>query len=106
MRIIEKKIESIGNERIEIALVERTSRKWIAGIILLSIIVLGLYISWDSCMSILSMIGFRRLLTLVGGIVCMFMDLAIGEVFEMQKLSAGKNPVSRGAMNGKPRVRI
>lgn len=26
-------------------------------------------------------------------------DLAIGEVFEMQELSTGKNPVSRGAMN-------
>jgi hypothetical protein len=74
MRIIEKKIESIGNERIEIALIERTSRKWIAGIILLSIIVLGLYAFMGFLyVNTPQYDWFRRLLTLVGGLSCMFM---------------------------------
>lgn len=74
MRIIEKKIESIGNERIEIALVERTSRKWIAGIILLSIIILGLYIFMGFLyVNTPQYDWFRRLLTIAGGLSCMFM---------------------------------
>ena len=74
MRVIEKKIESIGNERIEITLIERTSRKWIAGIILLSIIILGLYIFMGFLyVNTPQYDWFRRLLTLVGGLSCMFM---------------------------------
>lgn len=74
MRIIEKRIETIGNEVIEVSLIERTSRKWIAGIILLSIIILGLYIFMGFLyVNTHQYDWFRKLITLVGGGACMFM---------------------------------
>ena len=74
MRIIESKFEQIDGRRIEIAVLERTSRKWIAGMVLLSAIILGL----DGFMCFLFIKSlqsdwFRRLLTLVGGTSCLFM---------------------------------
>ena len=74
MRIIESKIEQIDGRRIEIAVLERTSRKWIAGMVLLSIIVLGLYAFMGFLyVNTPQYDWFRRLLTLVGGTSCLFM---------------------------------
>lgn len=80
MRIIEKRIETIGNEVIEVSLIERTSRKWIAGIILLSIIVMGL----EGFMFFLLIKSFsfdwlHQLLAFVGNIAGISMILIVSD---------------------------
>jgi len=80
MRIIESKIEQIDGRRIEIAVLERTSGKWIAGMVLLSAIILGL----DGFMCFLFIKSlqsdwFHKLLAIAGNIASMAMIWDIGK---------------------------
>lgn len=80
MRIIERRIETIGNEVIEVSLIERTSRKWIAGIILLSIIVIGLEgFMFFLLIKSLSLDWLHQLLAFVGNIAGIFMILIVSD---------------------------
>lgn len=67
MRIIESKIEQIADMSYEIIFAERTSRKWITGMVLLSAIVLGLF-GFMSCLFIksLSLTSFHKVLSFIG----------------------------------------
>lgn len=80
MRIIESKIEQIADMSYEVAFSERTSRKWIAGIVLLSIIVLGLF-GFMSYLFIksLSLTSFHKVLSFIGMLTSEIMIYLIAE---------------------------